>query len=85
MPEPSVHDRRQTLAAAIRHQGGEWTKRRVLRLWRAAGYPIPRSTHTARGDLAALQRSGLLLCHETPGRRFYTPKDDALRTEARRG
>ncbi|MFG2826050.1 hypothetical protein ACGFWI_00980 [Streptomyces sp. NPDC048434] len=74
---PTDHDRRQALAAAIRRQGGEWTKRRVLRLWNAAGYPIPRSTHTARRDLSVLQRRGLLLCHETPGRRFYTCKDDA--------
>lgn len=48
-----------------------------MRLYHAAGYPIPRSTHTARRDLAALQRRGLLLRHETPGRRYYTRKDDA--------
>ncbi|MEU7156020.1 hypothetical protein AB0A98_06185 [Streptomyces chrestomyceticus] len=66
--------RRLLLAGAVAEQPGEWTTRRVLRLYRSAGWPAPLS-HIARRDLARLHRDGLLALHETPGRRYYTRKE----------
>ncbi|KOT47125.1 MULTISPECIES: hypothetical protein [Streptomyces] len=74
MVSVSETKRRQLLAAAVARQPGEWTTRRVLRLYRSAGWPAPLS-RTARHDLARLHRDGLLTLHETPGRRYYTRKD----------
>ncbi|MFD7101892.1 hypothetical protein [Streptomyces celluloflavus] len=75
MPDTDT-SRRQILAAAIVRQPGEWTKRRVMRLYQQARHPAP-LTRTARRDLAHAHRHGLLDIHETPGRRYYTRKDVA--------
>jgi hypothetical protein len=56
---------------AVRDQSGEWTTRRVQRLYRTHGHTVPnRRTHKL--DLAQLARQGLLICDDTdPGRRCY--------------
>ncbi|MFE7117052.1 hypothetical protein ACFU99_16735 [Streptomyces sp. NPDC057654] len=74
MANVSETKRRQRLAQAVAAQPGEWTTCRVMRLYRAAGVPLP-MTRTARRDLASLHRDGLLTLHEKPGRRYYTRKD----------
>lgn len=76
MTDPVENNRRQVLAAAIRHQAGPWTKRRARRVLRAAGLPGPHDQATRR-VLAHHHETGLLDHHEAPGRRFYTRKDDA--------
>jgi hypothetical protein len=65
---------RELLLHAIALQGGEWTPGRVKRL-----YAQHNLTHvwraSIRRQLANLHAEGVLTIHETPGRRFYTPKD----------
>lgn len=64
-------ERRLLLLAAVRRQGGEWTPRRVQRLYLDRGLG---GLHQSvwRGDLAALHTAGQLTLCETVGRRFYT-------------
>ncbi|MER0477017.1 hypothetical protein ABR737_01360 [Streptomyces sp. Edi2] len=76
MTDPIENERRQIVAAAIRRQDGPWTKKRTMRVLRAAGLPGPYDS-AARRVLAHHHETGLLDRHETPGRRFYTRKDDA--------
>lgn len=66
-------DRLAVLATAIAAEPGEWTSHRAHRLYRTAG--IAPGRRTARRDLAALARRGLLTRHDDPARRHYTRKD----------
>lgn len=66
----STRNRLEILIAAISRQSGEWTTERVRRLYTAANYPAP-MRHTARRDLTALLRAGLLELHDEIGRRYY--------------
>lgn len=60
------------LQAAVAEQCGEWTTRRVQKLYRQLGYEPP-LRRTARRDLAQLARTGVLTLVDTdPGRRYYT-------------
>lgn len=60
------------LQASILAQGGEWTTRRVQRLYRQLGYADP-LRRIARRDLAQLAREGVLTLVDTdPARRHYT-------------
>lgn len=64
------------LQAAALAQRGEWTTRRVQRLYRHLGYAAP-LRRTARRDLAQLAREGVLTLVDTdPARRFYVLKED---------
>jgi len=65
-------DRLSRLGAAVGRSRGPWTTARVLRWYQAAGIAAPERA-TARHDLAALARDGLLTRHDTPGRRHFTP------------
>lgn len=64
-------DRLRLLDTAVKHTRGEWTTRRVMSLYRSAGWTPKRAT--CRHDLRLLERRGLLVRHETPGRRYWTP------------
>lgn len=69
--------RRLVLLYAVIEQRGEWTTRRVQRLYRQLGYAAP-LRRIARRDLAQLAREGVLVLDDTvPTRRFYTAKDAA--------
>ncbi|MEV8354659.1 hypothetical protein ACFVTT_35450 [Streptomyces niveus] len=71
-PRPELRDRLDTLLHQIRRDGGEWTTRRVQKLYRAGAAAAPLRA-TARKDLHALNAMGFLILHdEDPGRRFYT-------------
>ncbi|MFF1686061.1 hypothetical protein [Streptomyces sp. NPDC058254] len=66
------------LRLAVLDLGGEWTTRRVQRVYVEAFGPGP-WRRTARRDLAALNREGLLTLNDKPDRRHYT----TTRTEER--
>ncbi|MFJ4852433.1 hypothetical protein [Streptomyces sp. NPDC088730] len=67
----SAADRLALLRRAIRDYPGDWTTRMVQQLYRAHGYAAP-YRRTAKGDLVALHRQGLLLLDDTdPSRRCY--------------
>ncbi|MET9953542.1 hypothetical protein ABZ135_18595 [Streptomyces sp. NPDC006339] len=67
--------RREFLRQQITAQGGRWKSSRVRRLYAEHGYQAPVS-RTARNDLAALHKEGLLDLHDEPGVRYYTPRGD---------
>jgi hypothetical protein len=65
------------LLTAVRQQGGEWTTKRVLALYRRLrlGPADMRHTHlrsVARGDLRDLASWGYLVTHDEPNRLHYT-------------
>lgn len=65
------------LLDAIRAQGGEWTTRRVLALYRRLNLAPRDMRHAhlrsvAHGDLRDLCAWGWLVCHDEPNRLFYT-------------
>jgi hypothetical protein len=69
----SASDRLALLRRAVRDGRGEWTTHRVQELYRAREYDAP-FRRTARQDLAALARQGLLVLDDTdPGRRVFRP------------
>lgn len=68
-------DRRAALAHAVASRTGLWTTRRASQLYRELGYAAP-YRRTARRDLRALTRRGLLQQHETPGRTYYTRQEN---------
>jgi hypothetical protein len=72
----ALHPRVALLLHRIRREGGEWTTARVSRTYRRAGYDAPQR-HTHRADLSRLHQMGVLDRHEQPGRRYYTPREDA--------
>ena len=63
------------LADAVASRPGPWTTRRASQLYRELGYAAP-YRRTARRDLRALTRRGLLQQHETPGRTYYTRQEN---------
>lgn len=76
---PRRGEMRTVLLGAIERSGGEWTVGRVKRLFhRDCGF-----THilraTIRRELAALRAGGVLVIHDTPGRRFYTAAKDGAK------
>lgn len=67
----SAADRLALLRRAVRDHQGEWTTNRVQELYRSRAYAAP-FRRTARQDLAALTRQGLLVLDDTdPGRRVF--------------
>ncbi|MFD8075860.1 hypothetical protein ACFV3E_24790 [Streptomyces sp. NPDC059718] len=74
MPEPTT--RRTVLADAIRSQAGPWTSTRAMGINAAAGFSGHRNT--ARKDLRAMVRAGVLVPATAVGNRAYTrPEVDA--------
>ena len=69
----SSADRLALLRRAVRDDRGVWTTHRVQDLYRSRAYAAP-FRRTARQDLAALARQGLLVLDDTdPGRRVFRP------------
>ncbi|MFF0426884.1 hypothetical protein ACFYUJ_21030 [Streptomyces sp. NPDC004520] len=66
--------RREVLRQVVTAEGGRWKSSRARRLLAEHGYAI--TPRTARNDLAALCAEGLLVAHDEPGIRYYTPKGD---------
>ncbi|MDX2707309.1 hypothetical protein PV350_31305 [Streptomyces sp. PA03-6a] len=67
MPEPTT--RRTVLAHAIRAEAGPWTATRAMGINAAAGFSGHRNT--ARKDLRALVRAGVLVPIAGAGNRTY--------------
>ncbi|WP_098892236.1 hypothetical protein [Streptomyces sp. or3] len=68
---PPLKSRLALLLAHVQEHGGEWTTRRVQKLYAAAEQSAPLRT-TARKDLHALHVMGWLVLDTTdPGRRCY--------------
>ncbi|NUS76735.1 MAG: hypothetical protein HOV70_11115 [Streptomyces sp.] len=68
---PPLSSRLALLLAHVQEHGGEWTTRRVQKLYAAEETPAPLRT-TARKDLHALHAMGWLVLDTTdPGRRCY--------------
>jgi len=72
----ALHPRLDLLLSLVRRQGGEWTRARVARAYKKAGYNAPQH-HTHRHDLKALHRMGALDLRQTPGRTYYVPARQA--------
>ena len=64
-------DRLSRLGAAVGRSRGPWTTARVLRWYQAAGIAAPERA-TARHDLAALARDGLLAAETADSSYFST-------------
>ena len=64
--------RREVLRQVVTAEGGRWKSSRARRFLAEHGYAI--TPRTARNDLAALHEEGLLVQHDEPGVRYYTPK-----------
>ncbi|MCX4601175.1 hypothetical protein OG402_11820 [Streptomyces anulatus] len=80
---PPLKSRLALLLAHVQEHGGEWTTRRVQKLYAAAEQSAPLRT-TARKDLHALHAMGWLVLDTTdPGRRCY--RLNHAHTEARHG
>jgi len=71
-PQPS---RRSYLATAIQRETGPWTTARVQALYAASPWAAHRNT--ARKDVRAAVRAGLLVPAPGTGNRTYTRKDAA--------
>jgi len=67
-PLLALNPRRARLLAAIRTNPGEWSTSRAHAVNRAHGAP---KSKTARDDLQALHRAGLLTAHGTDDHRTY--------------
>lgn len=69
---PQLDDRLAYLRTAIGSWEGDWTTRRVQRLYHGR-YGTTQHRHQAKDDLAELHRQGLLVLHdEDPDRKHYT-------------
>ncbi|MFE1903849.1 hypothetical protein ACFW96_09275 [Streptomyces gardneri] len=64
--------RREVLRQTVTAEGGRWKSSRARRVLAEHGYTV--TPRTARNDLAALVVEGLLVAHDEPGVRYYTPK-----------
>ncbi|MGW6652442.1 hypothetical protein AMK23_26140 [Streptomyces sp. CB02130] len=81
--KPPLKSRLALLLAHVQEHGGDWTTRRVQKLYVAEEQPAPLRV-TARKDLHALHAMGWLVVDTTdPGRRVY--RLNHAHTEAHRG
>ncbi|WP_372412012.1 hypothetical protein [Streptomyces luteireticuli] len=66
----TAEHRRRRLLAVVRREGGSWTTRRCMELYRALGWGCQRST--SRHDLQLCARRGDLIEHGPVNGRWYT-------------
>ena len=69
--QPPAVVRREYLATAIQGSTGPWTTARAALLYATSGWWASHR-NTARKDLRALVRRGLLIANSQPGNRTYT-------------